>query len=86
MYKVLFSPRSSKSLAKIPRGYQIRIKELVMKLIDNPFLLDLRKMHSFTDATHRLRVGSYRLFLQIDTRSKIIVIADIRRRTTQTYR
>jgi len=32
-----------------------------------------------------VRVGNYRIFLDIDTTAKVILIVDIERRTTQTY-
>ncbi|GEM_PF-551515 len=84
-YKVAFSRKAIKALEKFPKDYQIRIQRSVNKLSLNPFKLDLEKMQT-SDATHRLRIGPYRLFLQIDTTEKEIIISTIKRRTTQTYR
>lgn len=84
MYKVIFSKKSIKALKKFPEDYQLKIKEAAKKLIIDPFKMDLEKMHT-SDATHRLRIGPYRLFLQINTTTKEIIIATIKRRTTQTY-
>jgi mRNA-degrading endonuclease RelE of RelBE toxin-antitoxin system len=84
MYKVTFSKKAIKALKKFPKENQLRIKDGVNKLSIDPFKMDLEKMHT-SDATHRLRVGSYRLFLVIDTTSKEIIISTIKRRTTQTY-
>ncbi len=86
MYQVIFSKQALKSLKRIPTGYQVKIKASSEKLSINPFILDIRKLDPKYNATHRLRIGDYRLFLQIDTASKIIKIAEIERRTTQTYR
>lgn len=83
-YKVTFSKKAIKTLEKFPKDYQVKIKEAANKLIQNPFALDLKLMQT-SDATHRLRVGPYRLFLLIDITSKEIIIATIKRRTTQTY-
>ena len=86
MYQIIFSKKALKSLRKIPPEYQIQIKKKSEKLSLDPFSLDIRKLSSDYNATHRLRVGDYRLFLSIDTEAKSIEIAEIDRRTTQTYR
>lgn len=86
MYKVIFSKRAQKQLSRIPRDYQLKIKETTKRLSENPLALDLRKLGSQYIATHRLRIGSYRLFLVIDKQAKLVGIASIERRTTQTYR
>ena len=84
MYNVTFSKKAIKALKKFPKEYQLRIKNGAIKLSIDPFQMDLEKMHS-SDATHRLRIGAYRLFLQIDTSTKEIIVSTIKRRTTQTY-
>lgn len=86
MYKIIFSKRAQKQLTRIPRDYQVRVKETTKRLSENPFALDLKKLGTQYTATHRLRIGSYRLFLLIDMQNKVIGIAAIERRTTQTYR
>lgn len=85
MYRVILAKKARKSLEKLPKDYPVKIKEALLKLGANPFQLDLKKMDSPADATHRLRVGSYRLFLLIDTTAKEIIVSKIKRRTTQTY-
>ena len=85
LYKVIFSRKAVKALEKIPRDYQTKVREAGFKLSQNPFVLDVKYMQS-SEATHRLRVGPYRLFLLIDTTSKEIIVATIKRRTTRTYR
>lgn len=85
MYNVTFSKKAIKALKKFPQEYQIKIKDGAKKLNIDPFKMDLEKMHT-SDATHRLRIGAYRLFLQIDTSTKEVIVSTIKRRTTQTYR
>ena len=85
MYEVTFSKKAIKVLKKFPKENQLRIKDGVDKLSIDPFKMDLEKIHT-SDATHRLRIGAYRLFLQIDTSIKEIIVSTITRRTTQTYR
>ena len=86
MFQIIFSKKALKSLKKIPIEYQIQIKRKSEKLSLDPFKLDLRKLSSDYNATHRLRVGDYRLFLSIDIEAKSIEIDEIERRTTQSYR
>lgn len=83
-YKITFSKKAIKALAGFPKENQTKIKESIKKLSVDPFKTDLQKMQT-SKATHRLRVGPYRLFLQIDTTSKEIIVATIKRRTSQTY-
>jgi len=85
LYNVTLSKKAIKSLKEFPRDYQAKIQEAIKKLSADPFKMDIKKMQS-SEATHRLRVGPYRIFLQIDTASKEAIIATIKRRTSQTYR
>lgn len=85
MYKVQFYKKATKSLRKIPRDYQAKIREVSKKLSQDPFALDIQKLHPPHKTSHRLRIGDYRLFLDIDTTLKVIIIVTIERRTTQTY-
>lgn len=84
MYNVTFSKKAIKALKKFPKEYQIKIRDGVNKLSIDPFGMDLEKMQT-SDATHRLRIGAYRLFLLIDTSTKEVIVSTIKRRTTQTY-
>lgn len=86
MYQVKIYKKALKSLKKIPVEDQARIKRLFQKLQQDPFSINIKKLGPPHTASHRARVGSYRIFLDINTESKIIIIADIERRTTQTYR
>lgn len=85
MYTIVFSKKALKSLKKIPTDYQTQIKKKSDRLALNPFDLDLKKLSSSYTATHRLRIGDYRLFLKINLEVNTIEIEDIERRTTQTY-
>lgn len=86
MYQIIFSKNTLKSLKKIPTQYQVLIKKKLEKISLDPFTSDIRKLSADYDATHRFRVGDYRLFLSVDVENKIIEVDKIKRRTTQTYR
>ena len=85
MYQINFSKKGLKSLRKLPISYQIQIKRKSEQLSLDPFKLDIKKLSPSYAASHRLRIGDYRLFLKIDSERKTIEIDDIERRTTQTY-
>lgn len=86
MYQVKIYKKTVKSLKKFPLEDQARIKRAFQKLKLDPFFLDIKKLGPPHIASHRLRIGSYRIFLDIDTEAKIIIIIEVERRTTQTYR
>lgn len=85
MYQVIFSKKALKSIKKFPNDYRLKIGVAAEKLSVDPFALDIRKLESSYTSSHRLRVGNYRLFLEIDTTLKTVIIVDVDRRTTQTY-
>lgn len=86
MYQVTFSRTALKSLKKFPLTDRARIKKVSEKLEQDPFSLDIKKLGSPNPTNYRIRTGSYRLFLNIDTTLKVLIIVYIERRTTQTYR
>jgi mRNA-degrading endonuclease RelE of RelBE toxin-antitoxin system len=86
VYKVVFSKQSAKFIKKIPQSYQVKIKNHILKLQQDPFATDIKKLSPPYKATHRSRLGPYRLFLEITVESKEIIIVEINRRTTQTYK
>lgn len=86
MYQVNLSKSAIKSLKKFPIPDQLRIKKVSDKIKEDPFSLDIKKLGPPHKTSHRIRTGSYRIFLDIDTTTKIILIVDIERRTTPTYR
>ena len=86
MYTVKIHKLAEKSLKKLPSPYRQKIKDIVKKLQENPFALDLKKLQQPQKTSHRLRIGAYRIFLDVNASTKEIIIVDIKRRTTQTYR
>ncbi|MBI4599491.1 type II toxin-antitoxin system RelE/ParE family toxin [Candidatus Uhrbacteria bacterium] len=73
-----------KQLKKIPRRYAERIFEVIRSFAINPYAGDIEKMKG-EDALWRRRVGSYRVFYEVDGAKKIITVFDVRRRTSNTY-
>lgn len=85
MYRAIFSSRAWKSLAKIPKKDQEHIKNTVNLLKENPRRLGVIKLAAFGAADYRLRVGNYRILFDIWEERKILMILDIKRRTSTTY-
>ena len=86
MYKVVYSARSAKSLKRIPKQYQIKIKEKVESLSYNPRLFGTIKLIDYPIAQFRNRVGNYRILFDIDENSKLLEILDIKKRDESTYK
>lgn len=86
MYQVKIYKKAIKSLKKFPTKDQIRIRKIFTRLKGNPFTLDIKKLGPPHKTSHRIRTGSYRIFLDIDMETKVIIVVEIERRTTQTYR
>ena len=85
MYKAVFSRKAEKSLKKIPKKDQKKIKESILKLEENPFRFGTVKLVDYPVAQYRHRVGDYRILFDIWEEKKILMILDIKRRTSTTY-
>jgi len=86
VYKILFSPRAVKSLKKIPKHYQVKIKDKIEELSGNVHLPGTIKLVDYPVAQFRHRVGNYRILFDVDEADKNIEILDIRKRDEKTYR
>lgn len=85
MYKVLYSNRAAKSLRRLDKTTLKRIIKAVDSLSQNPLLLGHIKLTGFGKADYRLRVGNFRILYTFDSKQKVLIIADVKRRTTTTY-
>ncbi len=85
MYKAIFGRKAEKSLQKIPEEYQKRIKESILRLETDPLCFGTIKLIGYPVAQYRHRVGDYRILFDIWEEKKILMILDIRRRTSTTY-
>ena len=86
MYKVLLPRKAEKSLQKIPTDYQRKLKAAIISLGANPRKFGVIKISGVSKADQRLRVGDYRIFFKIDNEKRLVIIAEIKRRTTTTYK
>ena len=77
-YRLEFDPRAIKELARIDKPWQVRIKEKILQLCDDPAALQ-NSVKSLKGERYaglkRLRVGSYRvIFRQDDERIVILIV------------
>ncbi len=86
MYEILFSLRAVKSLKKIPKHYQVKIKDKIEELYISARLPGTIKLVDYPVAQFRHRVSNYRILFDIDKIEKVIEILDIRKRDEKTYR
>ena len=75
MPKFIFSKQAKKTFHKLPKQVQIRVvsKLALLKKHEDIFLV-VKKMTDTKNATHRLRVGSYRLILVNQKEDTFLVI------------
>lgn len=86
MYNLIYSPRAQKSIRKFPKDYQELILKKTPTLKENPRPRGYDKIAVRKPPLYRIRIGDYRVFYFIDDDIKEVIIVDIERRTTQTYR
>ncbi|OGY28167.1 MAG: hypothetical protein A3F33_00720 [Candidatus Woykebacteria bacterium RIFCSPHIGHO2_12_FULL_43_10] len=86
MYSLSYSPRAQKAIRKFPKEYQKLILKKLEILTETPKPRGFDKIASQDPPIYRIRVGDYRVFYFIDDLEKLVIVVDIVRRTTQTYR
>ena len=75
-FKVIASERALKDLKKLSKTEKKRIYEELEKL-ENPFELDIKKLKK---NIYRVRVGRFRIIIEIDFNNQIVWVAKIDKR------
>lgn len=71
MVSFIFTKFAERKFLKLPNSTQRRIGEKLQELKGHEDIFSaLKRLHHFEPATHRLRIGSYRLILELKTQSK----------------
>ena len=83
-WQLRIAKQAARKLKKIPRKDQERIAGDIAEMRASPFRGDIARL-SNASAAWRRRVGSYRIFFDVDAEGLIVDVTDIRRRTTTTY-
>ncbi len=74
-YRIFILKKAQKELAKITGKDFDRIKEIILKLADNPRPQGCRKL--IGREGWRIRSGNYRIIYEIDDKEKAVVILHI---------
>ena len=77
MIQIFFTLQAEKQLTKLDRNVRLRIIASLDRLRETYPVGDMRKMQGYDDLW-RLRVGDYRVVMQIDLVTAIITITVIR--------
>lgn len=83
-WQVRIANTARKNLKRFPIKDKERIKLSLDELVFNPYGGDIEKMEGKENSWRR-RIGSYRVFFDIDKKNKIINVVHIKRRTSSTY-
>ncbi|MEK9185641.1 MAG: type II toxin-antitoxin system RelE/ParE family toxin [Patescibacteria group bacterium] len=76
-------PSVYKALKKIPNKDSEYIWKSMNILRSDPYIGDTKKLKG--ESNWRKRIGNYRIFYEILTKIKTIIVFDLRRRDSQTY-
>lgn len=77
-------PNVYKFLNKIPKRDAQNLLEILGLLPLNPYFGDIQKMRGEENSWRR-RVGSYRIFYKLLANQKVVLVSEIKRRTSNTY-
>lgn len=66
MITFIFTKQAAKACERVPKTVQARVIEKLKELkIHDDILSVLKRLENFKPATHRLRIGNYRLILEL---------------------
>jgi len=77
--KLEITEPAEKELAGLDKRTRARIKDALDKLLSRPEAVDLRKLKGKTNLW-RLRVGEWRVILQVDRRKETIYVLHVKHR------
>jgi mRNA interferase RelE/StbE len=77
-YEVILSRNALKFLKKLPPTDRERIKEALLKLSQNPWFTQYKKLRGYP--FYRIRVGNYRIIYSVEEDSKTVYVVRIGRR------
>ncbi|MBF0548187.1 MAG: hypothetical protein HQM08_27370 [Candidatus Riflebacteria bacterium] len=80
-WKFFTTKRFEKEISNIPKKERDRIREAINKMIVSMGSAHIKKL---TD-NWRLRVGNWRIFLDLDTTTGVITALFLERRSSKTY-
>jgi mRNA-degrading endonuclease RelE of RelBE toxin-antitoxin system len=82
MWRVVVDPRVDRSTRRFPQHDRERIFEAINRMAENPLLGDVKKLGP---DGYRRRVGSYRIFFELQRNQGVVFVSRVERRTSTTY-
>lgn len=76
-YSVRFSRQATKFLRKLPAQHHARLKRKFEDLAKDPF----RYLDQFEGDCHKLRIGDWRAFVDVDQKENVVIIRVLDRRS-----
>jgi len=83
-WRVQVADRARRGLERLPRRDRQRILRTLTSMQENPFGGDIAQLHG-QRSTWRRRVGTYRIFFDVNREAQLVDILEIVRRTSTTY-
>jgi mRNA interferase RelE/StbE len=84
-WKIEYGRKVPKSLARLPLDDHRRIVGALAMMHEDPLSGDVQVLRN-QPTSYRRRVGSYRIMFDIDLTARTVLIHDVLRRSTTTYR
>jgi len=84
MITVILSDTAKKNLSKLDKKTQKIIRTTLKKFRDNPGSVDFGKISSRKNEW-KIKVGVWRIFMELDKTTKIYIVNEIKRRREDTY-
>jgi mRNA-degrading endonuclease RelE of RelBE toxin-antitoxin system len=79
------SSRAERALGRIPVRDRERVNRALNEMKGDPFQGDTAPLRGEYQGAYRRRVGSWRILFTVKPDIEVVIIHDIRRRTSSTY-
>jgi mRNA interferase RelE/StbE len=84
-WKIEYGRRVPKSLARLPLDDHRRIVNALAAMQDDPLSGDVQVLRN-RPTSYRRRIGNYRILFDLELTTRMVLIHDVVRRSTTTYR
>ncbi len=84
-WQVVVTRPAERAFRKMPKKDAARVAEALRRMAENPFDGDIVALQGPHKGAFRRRLGHWRLFFDVQTVEKRVIVLNIRRRTSQTY-
>ncbi|MGD0694551.1 MAG: type II toxin-antitoxin system RelE/ParE family toxin [Terriglobia bacterium] len=75
-YTIKFTARALRDLTALDRIAQVRVRQQIDRLAENPFPPGAKKLHA-EEPFFRIRAGDYRIIYSVEGRELLVIIVKI---------